>query len=106
MKLLNFKKVSTSVNDATDEYFIPSDKILGMQTTDGDVIKVYLRAVAGTANDEVGDNITITCNTGKAYEVGDDIASLMYSNFSKGASPVIDASFSNGNIKEMILTAV
>tara|TARA_R100000951_G_C2540876_1_gene149326 strand:+ start:17 stop:337 length:321 start_codon:yes stop_codon:yes gene_type:complete len=106
MKLLNFKKVSTSVNDATDEYFIPSDKILGMQTTDGDIIKVYLRAVAGTANDEVGDNITITCETGKAYEVGDDIASLMYSNFSKGASPVIDASFSNSNIKGILLTAV
>jgi len=106
MKLLNFKKVASSTNDANVEYFVPSNQILALQTSDLNTIKVYLKAIAGTSNDEVGDNITITCETGTAVEVGDAIAELMHGNFSKGASPVIDASFSNSNITALILTAV
>jgi hypothetical protein len=106
MKVLNFKKVAASANDANVEYFVPADEILSLRTEDLNTLKVNLKAVAGTSNDEVGDNITITCETGKAVEVGDAIAELMYGNMALGASPVIDANFSNSNITALILTAV
>ena len=106
MKVLNFKKVAASTNDANIEYFVPVDHILSLRTTDLTTLNVHMKAVAGTANDEVGDSITITCETGKAVEVGDAIAELMYGNMALGASPVIDANFSNSNITALILTAV
>ncbi len=106
MKIMNFKKVATSTNDADGKgYFIPADRILALRQTDANTVLVYLKAIAGTSNDVVGDNITITA-TGKAEEVGDYIAQRMYGNMQTGAISVIDAASADSAIVTQIITAV
>ena len=105
MKVLNFKKVAGGADDANLQYFVPADDILAMETTDGDVLNVFMKAVAGTRDDVIGDRITITCATGTAITVGNAIAELMYSNMSNGAVPVIGADFEGSVITTLILTA-
>ena len=108
MKIINFKKVSGSANDAAVEYFIPADKILAMESdsSNGNV-NVFLRAVddTGTSNDAVGDKIAITC-AGKAEEVGDFIAERLYGNFQSGPVVIVDAATLGGAISASVLTAV
>ena len=111
-KILEFVKVATSEgvtsNDANDKYFVPADKILMLEKSDANTLKVRLKAVAGTTNDTVGDNITITA-TGLAEEYGDEIANLLYGNMSSkhgGAVPVIDKNFFTGKITALAITAV
>ena len=39
MKVLNFKKVATSTNDAAGkQYYVPADSVLSMITTDADTL--------------------------------------------------------------------
>ena len=107
-KILEFVKVSESANDANDKFFVPADRILMLETSDANTLKVRLKAVAGTSNNEVGDNITITA-TGLAESYGDEIANLLYGNMSSkhgGAVPVIDKDFFTGKISALALTAV
>tara|TARA_Y100000589_G_scaffold96986_1_gene91558 strand:- start:807 stop:1154 length:348 start_codon:yes stop_codon:yes gene_type:complete len=111
-KILEFVKVASSEgiasNDANDKYFVPADKILMLQASDANTLKIHLKAVAGTTNDTVGDNITITA-TGLAESYGDEIANLLYGNMSSkygGAVPVIDKDFFTGKISALTLTAV
>tara|TARA_R100001463_G_scaffold122349_1_gene178818 strand:- start:359 stop:679 length:321 start_codon:yes stop_codon:yes gene_type:complete len=106
MKVLRFKKVSGSANDANVEYYIPADRILSMvsSSTNG-VLTIRLKAIAGSANDAIGDKITITC-AAAAETTGDLIAEHMYGNKALGASPVIDANFNGGAISALILNAV
>ena len=104
MKVLNFKKVAAGADDANLEYFVPADDILAMETTDGNVLSVFMKAVGGTRNDEVGDKLTITCATGTAVTVGNAIAELMYGNMSNGAVPVIGADFEGSVITTLELT--
>lgn len=106
MKVLNFKEVSGGADDANVQYFVPADDILALETTDGDVLTVFLKAVSGTSNNEVGDKLTITCATGTAVTVGNAIAELMYGNMSNGAVPVIGADFEGSVITTLTLTAV
>jgi|11_taG_2_1085331.scaffolds.fasta_scaffold03192_2 hypothetical protein len=106
MKVLNFKEVSGGADDANVQYFVPADEILALETTDGAVLSVFLKAVAGTSNDEVGDKFTITCAAGTAVTVGNAIAELMYGNMSSGAVPVIGADFEGSVITTLTLTAV
>ena len=105
MKIMNFKKVATSANDAAIEYFVPADRILAIQQTTADAVIVRLRAIDAEADDVKGDNITITA-TGKAEEVGDFIAQAMYGNMQTGPTPVIDAATLGGAISAQILTQV
>ena len=106
MKVLRFKKVATSANDANVEYYVPANKILAMASSSSNgVLTIYLKAIAGTSNDAVGDKIAITC-AGAAETTGDLIAQHLYGNMAKGASPVIDANFNGGAISALILTAV
>lgn len=106
MKVLNFKEVSGGADDANIQYFVPADDVLALETTDGDVLSVFLKAVNGTSNNEVGDKLTITCATGTAVTVGNAIAELMYGNMSNGAVPVIGADFEGSVITTLTLTAV
>ena len=108
MKVLNFKKVASSANDANVEYFVPADRILAMDSSSSNgTLTLYLKAVAGTANDVKGDKIAITC-AGAAESTADLISEMLYGNrFSKGgANPVIDASFNGSAISALVLTAV
>ena len=106
MKIMNFKKVATSTNDADGKgYFVPADSILMLRQTDANTVKVQLKAIAGTTNDVVGDNIKITA-TGKAEEVGDYIAQRMYGNMQTGAISVIDAASEGGAIVTQIIETV
>jgi len=106
MKVLRFKKVATSANDANIEYYVPADRILAMvsSSTNG-VLTIHLKAIAGTANNAAGDKIAITC-AGAAETTGDLIAEHMYGNKALGASPVIDANFNGSAISALVLTAV
>jgi hypothetical protein len=106
MKVLRFKKVASSVNDANIEYFVPAKDIMSLYTTDSDTLYVYLRAVDGVANNETGDRLTIDCASGKAVIVGDAIASLIYGNKSLGTAPLIDTNFGSGYITDLILETV
>ena len=106
MKIMNFKKVATSTNDADGKgTFIPADSILAIRQTDADNLAVLLKAVAGSANDAIGDNIGIVA-TGKAAEVGDFIAQRMYGNMQKGAIVVVDADSAGSAIVTQIIAAV
>lgn len=108
MKVLNFKKVASSANDAAVEYFVPADRILAMVSSSSNgLVTLYLKAVAGTDNDAKGDKISITC-AGAAESTADLISEMLYGNrFSKGgANPVIDASFNGGAISQLQLDAV
>ena len=106
MKVLRFKKVASSTNDANVEYYIPADRILSMVSSSSNgVLTIHLKAVAGTSNDAVGDKIAITC-AAAAETTADLIAEHMYGNKALGASPVIDANFNGGAISALILTAV
>ena len=108
MKVLNFKKVATSTNDANVEYFVPADRILAMvSSSTNDTLTIHLKAIAGTSDNAAGDTIVITCAE-KAESTGDLIANMLYGNrFSKGGgSPIIDASFNDSAISALILTAV
>tara|TARA_R100000734_G_scaffold10046_1_gene7563 strand:- start:319 stop:639 length:321 start_codon:yes stop_codon:yes gene_type:complete len=106
MKVLRFKKVATSTNDANVEYYIPADRILAMvSSSSNNTLTLRLRAIAGTSNDTVGDTIVIT-TSGAAESTGDLIAEHLYGNMALGASPVIDANFNNSAISALILTAV
>ena len=106
MKVLRFKKVASSANDADIEYYVPADRILSMvsSSTNG-ALTIYLKAVAGTSNDTVGDKILITC-AAAAETTGDLISQHLYGNTALGASPLVDANFNGGAISAMILTAV
>ena len=106
MKVLRFKKVANSANDANVEYYIPADRILAMVSgTNNGVLTIHLKAIAGTTNNTVGDKIAVTC-AAAAESTGDLIAQHLYGNKAKGASPIIDANFNGGAISAMILTAV
>tara|TARA_R110002012_G_scaffold226545_4_gene398696 strand:- start:302 stop:622 length:321 start_codon:yes stop_codon:yes gene_type:complete len=106
MKVLRFKKVATSTNDADVEYYVPADRILAMvSSSTNDTLTVRLKAIAGTSNDTAGDTIVITCAEA-AETTGDLIAEHLYGNMALGASPVIDANFNNSAISALILTAV
>ena len=106
MKIMNFKKVATSTNDADGKgTFIPADSILAIRQTTANDVLVLLKAVAGTGNNAVGDNITIEA-TGKAEEVGDFIAQRMYGNMQKGAIVVVDADSAGSAIVTQDITAV
>ena len=51
MKIMNFKKVATSTNDADGKgTFIPADSILAIRQTTANDVLVLLKAVAGTGN--------------------------------------------------------
>ena len=107
MKVLNFKKVASSANDAAGkQYYVPADSILSMITTDANTLVLHLRPVAGTSDDAVGDKISIVAS-GAAQSTGDLIAKMLYGNrfADGGACPVIDASF-NGGITTISLSAV
>jgi len=106
MKVLNFKEVAGGADNPNIQYFVPADDILALETTDGAVLSVFLKAVAGTSNNEVGDKLTITCAAGTAVAVGNAIAELMYGNMSNGAVPVIGADFEGSVITTLTLTAV
>jgi len=106
MKVLRFKKVATSTNDANVEYYVPADRILAMvSSSTNNTLTLRLKAIAGTSNDTAGDTIVITA-TGAAETTGDLIAEHLYGNKALGASPVIDANFNNSAISALILTAV
>tara|TARA_Y100000593_G_C4186720_1_gene274758 strand:- start:365 stop:685 length:321 start_codon:yes stop_codon:yes gene_type:complete len=106
MKVLRFKKVATSTNDANVEYYVPADRILAMvSSSTNNTLTLRLKAIAGTSNDTAGDTIVITA-TGAAESTGDLIAEYLYGNKALGASPVIDANFNNSAISALILTAV
>lgn len=106
MKVLRFKKVATSTNDANIEYYVPADRILAMvSSSTNNTLTLRLKAIAGTSNDTVGDTIVITA-TGAAETTGDLIAEHLYGNKALGASPVIDANFNGGAISALVLTAV
>jgi|TARA_R100001463_G_scaffold2898_6_gene12034 hypothetical protein len=106
MKVLRFKKVATSTNDANIEYYVPADRILAMvSSSTNNTLTLRLKAIAGTSNDTAGDTIVITA-TGAAETTGDLIAEHLYGNMANGASPVIDANFNNSAISALVLTAV
>lgn len=107
MKVLNFKKVASSTNDADVEYFVPADSILSMITTDANTLVVHLKAVTGASNNEKGDKITITA-TAKAESTGDLIAKMLYGNrfADGGACPIIDASFNASAISALTISTV
>tara|TARA_R100000808_G_C2065917_1_gene95389 strand:- start:223 stop:543 length:321 start_codon:yes stop_codon:yes gene_type:complete len=106
MKVLRFKKVATSTNDANIEYYVPADRILAMvSSSTNNTLTLRLKAIAGTSNDTAGDTIVITA-TGAAETTGDLIAEHLYGNKALGASPVIDANFNGGAISALVLTAV
>ena len=106
MKVLNFKDISGGADNANVQYFVPADDILALETTDGAVLSVFLKAVNGASNNEVGDKLTITCAAGTAVTVGNAIAELMYGNMFNGAVPVIGADFEGSVITTLTLTAV
>ena len=106
MKVLRFKKVATSTNDANIEYYVPADRILNMvSSSSNNTLTVQLRAIDSTTNNEAGDTIVITA-TGAAESTGDLIAEHLYGNMALGASPVIDANFNGSAISALILTSV
>ena len=106
MKVLRFKKVATSTNDANVEYYVPADRILAMvSSSTNNTLTLRLKAIAGTSNDTAGDTIVITA-TGAAETTGDLIAEHLYGNKALGASPVIDANFNGSAISALVLTAV
>jgi len=106
MKVLRFKKVATSTNDANIEYYVPADRILAMvSSSSNNTLTLHLRAVDSTQNNLVGDTIVITA-TGAAETTGDLLAEHLYGNKALGASPVIDANFNNSAISTLILTSV
>jgi len=107
MKMIQFIKVGSSTNDADDKrYLIAADKISAIEsdTSNGNV-NVFLKTVAATNDNAVGDKIAITC-AGKAEDVGDFIAEAMYGNFQKGAITTLDAATLGGAISAMSLSAV
>ena len=106
MKVLRFKKVATSTNDANIEYYVPADKILAMvSSSSNNPLTLHLKAIDSTQNNVVGDTIVITA-TGAAETTGDLLAEHLYGNKALGASPVIDANFNNSAISALILTSV
>ena len=106
MKVLRFKKVSGSANDANIEYYVPAGNILSMvSSSSNNTLTVHLRAVDSTTDDVAGDTIVITA-TGAAETTGDLLAEHLYGNMALGASPVIDANFNNSAISALVLTSV
>jgi len=106
MKVLRFKKVATSTNDANIEYYVPADRILAMvSSSSNNTLTLRLKAIDSTQNNLVGDTIVITA-TGAAETTGDLLAEHLYGNKALGASPVIDANFNNSAISALILTSV
>jgi len=106
MKVLRFKKVATSTNDADVEYYVPAGNILSMvSSSSNNTLTVQLRAIDSTQNNLVGDTIVITA-TGAAEATGDLLAEHLYGNMALGASPVIDANFNNSAISALVLTSV
>ena len=105
MKLLKFRKVANSANDANIAYLVNPDKIRGIQTASTST-SVYLAAVDGTNDDIVGDKITITHGAGDGPSIVDKFLEHAYGNMSSGAVPVtVDANFYEG-ITAIIKTAV
>tara|TARA_R100001510_G_scaffold48277_1_gene45959 strand:+ start:286 stop:606 length:321 start_codon:yes stop_codon:yes gene_type:complete len=106
MKVLRFKKVATSTNDANIEYYIPADRILAIVSSSSNgALTLRLKAIDSTQNNTAGDAITILC-AGAAESTGDLIAEHLYGNKALGASPVIDANFNGGAITALVLASV
>lgn len=103
--MIRFVKVASSTNDANIEYYVNPDMIKGISTT-ATTSQVFLAAVDGTANNEVGDHILITHTSGKGPSICASILRYGMGNKSNGGVAVtVDANFHNSDISALLFTA-
>ena len=92
MKVLKFRKVATSTNDADEAYYVPNDKIKWVETAATSVVVYVLGRGADSVED---DTITITCGAGDELAIADKLMGIMNNPLQPGVIDV-DANFYSG----------
>ena len=93
MKVLKFRKVGSSTNDADEAYYVPVEKVQHIATA---ATSVVLYTIGVGANVSAYDTITITCGAGDELAIADKLAQLMYGHMSNGAPLTVGAEFYAG----------
>ena len=101
MKVLKFRKVASSANDADEAYYVPVGKVLHMATAATSVV-LYTMGIEANV---VPDTLTITCTAGDELAIADKLAALMSGNMANGAPLTVGAEF-HGGITAIVYAAV
>ena len=84
-KVLKFRKVASSANDADEAYYVPSGRIKFVETAADSVIVYVLGRGADSVED---DKITITTATGDELATADKLLGIMQNPLSPGVIEV------------------
>jgi len=92
MKVLKFRKVGSSANDADEAYYVPLDRVLHVATAATSVV-LYTQGIGANT---VPDTLTITCGAGDELAIADKLTQLMSGHMSNGAPLTVGAEFYAG----------